>query len=238
MNNIVDILYGASATYTYKKSNINNLIIEFDTIFSIANLDNIDNFKLTYPHELFDDYDFSKEMNLLDSLIKDKRVRIWCSRKDADSYILLCYLCNYLKNKTDNISVIYSEEYKQIYNTPAILIEEEFRNALAYEHKLSYEEINKLSNNFDYVKENNCEIRIMKNNEISLESFDYYNDIIINLLKGKNLKVSALVGEILSNYDRLSDIIYCYLVQRLIDKDIIKIVEKNDRFFDNVITLK
>lgn len=238
MSNIVDILYGASATYTYKKSNINDLVIEFDTVFSVAKLDNIDKFKLTYSDNLFDDYDFSGQIKLLDNIINEKRVRIWCSKKDTDSYILLCYLCNYLKNRTDRISVIYIEEYKSIYNTPAILKEEEFRNALAYEHKLTIEQINELSDKFNYIKDNNCELRVMKNSEISLENFNYYNDIITKLLKDKSMKISKLVGELLSNYDHLSDIIYCHMVQRLIDENRIKILEENDRFFDNVITLK
>ncbi len=238
MNSIVDIIYGASACYTFKKSNINDLVIEFDTIFSIANLNDIDNFILTYPENLFDDYDFSKEIKLLDILITNHYIRIWCSKKDVDSYILLCYLCNYLKDKTDKISVIYSEDYNENYNTPAIIRENEFKKALEYEHNLSSKEINELANIFNYIKEKHCELRVIKDGQVSLVNYDYYNNIIIDLLKEKPLKISTLVGQLLGNYDHLIDTIYCYLIERMIDSDIIEIVRESNRFFDNVIALK
>lgn len=236
MNNVVDILYGASASYSFKKSNINNLVLEFDTVFSVADLSNIDKYKLTYQNDLFEDYDFSENIKILNSLIDTHLIRIWCSRKDSDSYILLCYLCNYLKDKTSNISVIYSDDYD--YNTPAIIRDEEFSKVLSCEHNLSISEINELSNIFDNIKNNNCELRIMKSNEVLLESYDYYNDIIIELLKGKKIKVSSLVGQLLANYDHLVDIIYCFLILRLINRDIIEIESSSERFFNNIIMLK
>lgn len=238
MNNIVDILYGASACYSFKKSKINNLVIEFDTIFSVANLDNIDNYILTYPNELFDDYNFSKEIETLNNLTNTHKVRIWCSKKDADSYILLCYMCYYLKDKTNNISVIYSEDYNENYNTPAIIREEEFIDALKHEYKLTIDDINELANSFINIKDIPTDIRIMKDNKISLENYDYYNDIILNIIKDKELKISNVVGQLLTYYDHLVDIIYCYLIQRMIESGIIKVVEDSDRFFDNIISLK
>lgn len=238
MNNIVDILFGSSATYTFKKSNINNLVIELDILFSVADLSNIDNFKVTYPHNLFEDYDFSNEMNKLNDIVKDNQVRIWCSKHDSDSYIMMCYLCDYLKDKTSNIYLVYSEDYNKNYNTPAIISENEFVSAIELAHKLTNKEILSLADNYNSIKDSKNKLRLMKNGNIIIEDYDYFDDIITDILKDKKMRISSIVAKLLSNYDHMSDIIYCYIVQRLIEENVIEIVEENERFFNNVVSLK
>lgn len=179
-------------------------------------------------------------MKQLTNSIKNKnKIRIWCSRKDSDSYILLPYICNFVKNMQCNLFVIYSDDYDEKFLSPAILKEEELESITALEHKLSNDDIIKFSKIWDNIKSQKADIRIMYNNELKLVSYDYFDNIIIDKLKMLGtVKESKLVSKLFFEY-HLCDLIFVYLINRLIKEKRVIIVKKNSdtREFDNIISV-
>lgn len=232
MKKITEIVFGNSMYFTIKNSKLKeNEIILFNTIFSIGDLKDIDKFKIYVSKEIIESmqvYDFSKEIKKLNNAVKNgNKIRIWCSRQDSDSYILLVYICNYLKDIKCDLYVVYSDDYDSSCMSPACLKEVELENATSYEKKINNENILELSNEWNYIKNNRADIRIMENNKVKLVSYDYFDDIIINKLKELGeVKQVTLVAHLLSDY-HLIDLIFVYLINRLIENNKIIIIEKD-----------
>lgn len=245
MEKITEIVFGNSIYFTMKNSKLNeNEIILFNTIFSIGDLRDIDKFKIYVSKDIIESmqvYYFSKEINELNNAVKNgNKIRIWCSRQDSDSYILLVYICNYLKDTKCDLYVVYSDDYDSSCMSPACLKEEELENSACYEKKLNNENILELSNEWNYIKNNRADIRIMENNKVKLVSYNYFDDIIVNKLKELGaVKQVTLVAHLLSNY-HLIDLIFVYLINRLIENNKIIIIEKdldgND--YNNIISVR
>ena len=227
--------------YTINKSKLNsNEIIKFNTVFSIGNLAKINNCRISYPDFLnYEEYDFSSNMVYIKSLINKMDFRIWCSNYDADSYILLCYFCNYFKNQDYNLFVVYSDEYNKDYNSPAMMNEQELELATKKEYKLSQEEKIILSDQWIDIENQDCDLRIMRQKKVKLVKYNYFDDAITDeLLQLGTCKVSKLVGILLSKYDHLNDSIYVLLIDRLIKIGKIKLIKPNSkRYFDSIISL-
>ena len=243
MDNITEIVYGNSMYYTINKSKLNkHKIIMFNTYFSIASLEDIDNYKITVPKYFLDDniYDFSKEMKELDDSVNcNHKIRIWCSRDDINSYMLMLFITNYLKDKECNLYVIYSDEYDKKYNqSPALFKEKELEELSHYEHKLTKYDFIKLSDVWNDIKNVKCDLRVMVNKEISLVSLNYFDKLILDELRELgNVSIMKLVGNLIEKY-YLSDIIWSFLIEILIDKEQIIITNIGNRFFENIISIK
>lgn len=237
----INIVFGASTFITMKKSNIlNNNIIEFDTIFSVADLSNLDNYELILPKEIYNNniYSFVKEINKLNKLIdNNKEIRIWTSHFEINSYLLFLYLCNYLKDENCNLYVVFSDEYNKDCYSPSCMNENELEELINYEHKLSKQEIIEYSRNWQNIIKSKSDMRILENKKVKLVSFDYYNQEILNLLKELGeVKIVTLVGLFMSNHI-IQDLIICYFINRLINDKKIKIIKYGNRFFENIITI-
>lgn len=243
MNNITEIIFGDSLFYTMSKSKLaENEIIKFNTVFSIADLSLINQFKIILPIDIYKEkiiYDFSEEINKLNvSIEKKNKIRIWCSHQDSDLYILLAYISNYVKDKECNLYVIYSDEQNEEIFSPSILREYELEKSEEIEHKLTKDEIVELSNIWNTIYTNKSDMRIMKNKEINLVSYDYFNDILLNKLKELGeVRISKLVGCVMPNY-HISDTIFLYLVERLIKSNKIIICENTDRLWNCTVKIK
>lgn len=218
----VNIIFGTSTFVTMKESKLlNNNIIEFDTVFSVADLSNLDNYELTLPKDIYNEnihYSFNNEIKKLNEDINNnKEIRIWTSHFDVNSYSLFLYLCDYLKDKDCNLYVVYSDEYDENCYSPACMRENELEELTKLEHKLSKEEIKEYSKEWQIIKNKKSDMRILENKKVKLVSFDYYNEEILNLLKELGeIKIVRLVGTFMSNH-YLQDLVVSYLVDRLIN---------------------
>lgn len=242
MKNVTEIIFGDSTYHTLSNSQLGkNEIIKFNTVFSIANLSNIDQFKIILPKDIYKEeivYDFSEEMNKLDSSIKIKnKIRVWCSYQDVNSYILLAYISNYIKGKDCSLYVIYSDEQNKEFVSPAVLSEYEFEELIEKEHKLTIDEIIELSNIWNKIKTQKSDMRIMESGNVKLVSYDYFNDLILNkLYEFGGVKCVELVGHIMSNL-KLSDMIILYLVERLIKLNKIVIIKNDNKLWNYIIKI-
>lgn len=238
----VNIIFGSSTFVTMREGNLlNNNIIEFDTIFSVVDLSGVDNYEFLLPKEIYNESkicSFSAEIKRLNDAINNKEdIRIWTSHFDINSYLLFLYLCNYLKDKDCNLYVVYSDEYDEKYLSPSLMKSDELENLIKLEHKLSKNEILNFAKEWEIIKNNKSDMRILEDKIVKLVSFDYYNEEILSLLKELGeVKIVKLVALFLNNY-YLQDLVVCYFIDRLINNRKIKILKYGDRFFENVITI-
>ena len=239
----LNIIYGASTLVSMEKSDfLNNKIIEFDTVFSIADLSAVDKYEIALPKDIYQteiNYSFKDKIKVLDyAIANNEDIRVWTSRYEINSYLLFVYICNYLVNKECNLYVVFSDEYDENCYSPSCMRTNELEELTKLEHKLSSEEISSYSNEWLRIKQEKSDMRILEDKKVKLVSYDYFDDVILNRLKYLGqAKVSRLTASLMANYF-LSDTIIVFLINLLIKKTKIRIVEySKERFFDNVIEL-
>lgn len=246
MKNITEVVFGDSLFYQIKTSDFSkeNKIIKFDTLFSICDLSNTNRDILTLnddycnliskelSYKVSNTYSLKKIINDLKESIKNNdKIRIWTTHNQIDSYLMFLYVCNFFKNTQYDLYVLFSDEYDKECYSPSCMTEEELKKLLKLEHKLTKEQIENYSNEWDIIVKDNLSMKIIENNKVMSVSFDYYNDIILDKLNELGeVKVVRLVGKLMSNI-HLYDTIFTYLISRLIIDEKIIITKKEKRYW-------
>lgn len=237
---IVEIVLGGAEAGSLRSSEFKqNEISDFYVSFSIADLSDMKNLIARIPKHIYQE---EIVCNLNESVAKlydlvDKKymVRVWSSHLTADSYLLLLFICNLLKDKVNKLLVLYSDEYKEECYSIGTMTGEELSKLIIHEHTLSKDEIINLANKWNETVSKNSDIRFIKSNNVQSVSFDYFDNEILNLLKkNKNLRVIELIYN-LSNKYFINSTLFMYLVSRLIDAKKIKVIKQGERFINNVV---
>lgn len=185
-------------------------------------------------------YNYINILNeLLDKVNSDTKIRIWSSKKNADEYMQLLFLCNFLKDKTNKISVLFSSDYNGVCSIDA-LDYKEIESLLKYEKSLSEEEIQLFSNQWNNLVEINSELRIFDEGKVKNKKYADYYDTILNILREKsactiaNLIADCMIKRVINDS---GDLLYLFLIDQLIELNKIKIIEKGTRHFIDIIDL-
>lgn len=239
---ITNLINGHSLDLTMNESKILNNIIEFNSSFSVADLTNIEKNEVILPKEIYRQmykYNFFEKIEQLDRAINNnEKIRIWTSHFDVDSYLLFLYLCDYLKDKDCNLFVLYSDDYNEYCYSPSCMDCEELENLSKLEHKLTNEEIREFSKIWQYIKSKKGDMRILEDKKIKLVSFDYYNEILLNILKEQGEITICRLTALFMMEHHISEMIVCYLIKRLINQNKIRITKISDeRYFLNKVEL-
>ena len=241
-NDVVEIIVGGSAYLSLKSSCFkDNNIIDFPISFSAGDLLEINNYVIRLPkniylEEIICDYK-DKIIELYDLVDKGYKVRVWTSHYDPDDYLLLLFICSYLKDKVDNIIVLYSDEYKDECYSPSTMTGEELEKLSTHEHILSKEDINKLLKEWNKIVEEKSDLRIIKSGKIKSVKYDFFNDEIINILNKKgSTSIIDLIYELNVKY-HLDDRIIRFLINRLINMGKLMIVEKNEKYIKSIVKI-
>lgn len=252
MINITEIVFGDSLCHEIKISKFlqNNTIIKFEPLFSICDLSNIDKHILTLNDEYCnlissEIYDVSntyslKNINndLEESLKNNNKIRIWTTHNQIDSYLMFLYVYNYFSNTDSELYVLFSDEFDKECYSPSCMNENELEELSKLEHRLTNEEIQKYSNNWKEIINDNLDMRIIENNKVKSVTFDYYNNIILNKLNELGeVKMVSLVGRLISDI-YLYDTVFTYLIYRLIKDEKIIITNKDEKYWKSTIKTK
>ena len=242
---IIDICNNCAAAgclkqYYISKKIINHKIIYMNLNLSIGDIknDHISIIKNIYGENFFDYNNSIKE--LLHNIENNKKIIIWSSKNNAEDYLLLLYLCNILKNKVNNISVIFTTDYDKNLSNINCLDYKKIDSIIKYEKNLTFNDLNKYSNNWKNLVEINSDLRVMENGIIRNKSYNDYDDIILNTLDSLgNCTLSNLVEILMTNFV-IGDnsIIYQYLIERLIFQNKIKILTKGNSHLLDIIEIK
>ena len=240
---ILEIVFGNSCYLTMKNSSLgNNNILLFNLLLNVGDLSTIEKYKINIPDELCNEnsnYTFKNEISVINESIKRKdKIRIWTSHYNIYSYLIMLYICNFVKNKHCELYVTYSEKKKKNYVSPSLMNPKELENLAKLEHKLSEDDILKFSDVWETLVKTNSEMRILENGIVKSVSIDYYDNVILNELKLLGtIEVVKLVAILMKNV-YLIDSLYVYFIKRLIENNKIKVVKLDkNRFFNSVIEL-
>lgn len=240
----LEIVFGNSCYLTMMKSKLNvNDILMINILLNVGDISNINNYKINIPKELCLDNknnNVKEEVAIIIDNIKQKnKIRIWTSKKEVYSYLIMLFVSNIIKEYNYELYVVYSDDYNKKCASPSSLREDELEELSNYEQKLSEKEIEDNAKLWKKLVEENSEFRVLENGKVKSVSIDYYDNIILDNLRimGK-VKMVKLVAKIMREFE-LQDILFVYFIERLIKKDKIKIYHDNSiRYFENQIEIK
>ena len=237
---IVEIILSGSGSMSLKNSCIkDNKIIDLRVDFTVGDLSKVDDYIVSLPKSIYEETitcDFKEKMLELNNCIdNDYYVRIWSSHYDVNSYLLLLYICNYLNEKANNIIVLYSNEYKKECYSPGTMTSQELEKLVEYEHSLSKSDIDLLSKEWNKIKSENSDLRIIENGKIKSVDFNYFDNEMLTILNSKeNISITELAYEFSCKY-HLSATIFIYLITQLINNKKIIILKNNENFIKSII---
>ena len=223
MEKYVEIVLRGSDSETLKGV-INNPIIEFNIELVTSDISKIEDGYVLLSKEIYNKnikLEFDNELNKLNEFIKKGyNIRIWTSHYNADSYMLLMYICNYIENKVEKIEVVYADEYDEGIYSIGCMKNEEIKKLLSFEHIYT-----------------DTELRIIEDKKIKLVSYDYFDNKILETLNKEQTSIISLAVTLSTKY-YLSTTIIIFLIQRLIDNNKIKIIKQNEKNIQNIIDIK
>ena len=237
--------YGCLKQY-YENNNIKDyMIFALEMHLSIGDIKNNHLEFLKKLHQKYCDYNYTYNYNevlkeILNNITNDTVIRIWSSKKNDDDYMLLLFLCNFLKDKINTINVVFSSDYNELQYSINFLDYRKVNDVLKYEKTLSKDEIKAYAKEWNDLVEINSELRKLENGEVKNKKYSDYYDIILNTLKERTpCKIGNLVGECMGKeiLNDARDFVYLTLIDQLIDLNKIKIVKQGTRHFVDTIDL-
>lgn len=242
---IIDICEGFAACgclkHYYKSNSINDYII-FPLGMSLS-IGDIKNNRIDFLRRFYQDYNYNYTellIEILNNITNDTIIRIWSSKKNDDEYMLLLFLCNFLKDKINKINVVFANDYNKFLCSINALDYRKINDVLKYEKTLSKDEIKAYAKEWNDLVEINSELRVLENEKVKNKKYSDYYDIILNILKEiAPCKISILIAECMGNevLNDAGDLVYLTLIDQLINLKKIKIVKKGTRHFVDTIDL-
>jgi len=202
----------------------------------------IKNNHLSFLRALYEDntYSYNDSINELLNNLPNSKIRIWSSKGSDDDYLLLLYLCDLLKDISHNLTVVYTTDYDRHVLSINSLHYKEIEPILKYEKQLTLDDIKKYSNEWKKLVEVNSDLRVLENGIIKNKNYSDYDEIILDKLrKLEPCTLANLVGNLMGNFviNDTGSAIYQHLIDRLISLDKIKVIEKGERHFTDIIAI-
>lgn len=220
----LEIVFGDTCSNIMKKSSMNkNTILTFNLRLNVGDISRIDDNILNI---------------IVNNIDRNNKIRVWTSKKDIYSYLLMLYISNIIEVYNYDFYVTYSDEYNIDYISPRVMNEKELENLEKIEHKLSKNELMNNAKEWRILVKENSELRVIDNGIVKSVSMSYYDEIILETLNelGKvkmiNL-VATLIGKIY-----VCDSLIVSLIERLIDENKIVIEKNSDKYFESIVDLK
>lgn len=220
----LEIVFGDTCSNIMKKSSLNkNTILTFNLCLNVGDISRIDDNILNI---------------IVNNIAENNKIRVWTSKKDIYSYLLMLYISNIMEIYNYDLYVTYSDEYNIDYISPRVMNEKELENLEKIEHKLSKNELMNNAKEWRILVKENSELRVIDNGIVNSVSISYYDGIILETLNelGKvkmiNL-VATLIGKIY-----VCDSLIISLIERLIDENKIVIEKNSDKYFESIVDLK
>lgn len=246
---VLEIVSGISDYGLLKRSGNDNLKVFLPLELCVGKLDSIKNFDrkevkeyIKYSPSIEDGpfkngSNFEYEFNKIKELTEVEKIRVWSSHLDCNDYCLLLFICNYFNDK--NISVVFSEEYNWNVTTCTQLYEEEINELIKREHILNKNDIEQYKLEWEGIVNKNSVLRYMINGRVKSVDINYFDKGILDRLEQLGeISISGLIGDLMGNplipFVCYPDYIYLYQINKLIEKDLIKKIEKDNKIFVSI----
>lgn len=240
---IIDVCDNYAGGGCLKQYYVKNEITNYKIICMGLNLaiGDIKNNHVLFLRTLYNDnsYNYNESINELLNNLSNSKIRIWSSRGSGDDYLLLLYLCDLLKDKCPNLTVIYTTDYDKKVLSINSLHYTEIESILNYEKQLTLDDINEYSNEWGKLVEVNSDLRFLENGIMKNKNYSDYDELILNRLSDlEPCTLGNLVGNLITSFaiNDAGAAIYQYLIDRLISLNKIKVIENGERHFTDIIS--
>jgi hypothetical protein len=186
---------------------------------------------------------YISELNRLLGFLKNgEPIRIWYSRSPY-SFCGFYYLCNLLRNYSNDIFTVKLPEYVQTakdiiieYSNWGEVSEEEFSQFLIYEKKLKVSEIRLYGDQWVELVRANSPLRAEINGKLVSVPEDFYDFLIRRRLSVKPVKEARIIGDILGFYPiGIGDWWYAFRIEHMIKAGSVRVVEDSERKYARTI---
>ena len=243
MAKTLEIVFGNSCAHTMQNSDLREHdILMFNALFGVGDLSQIDKQIIGLPAELrlapaYEQVAAETKI-IIEHLQQSQPLRVWAGHQHLDSYLLLLYVASLVQKHGGALSVVFCDEIDPIYQTPGMLRETAMVAAAQTAHQLAPAEIASLAATWDRLVQENGALRIIENGVVKSVSLAYYDRLILDTLQGLNrVRLSRLVANLMAKV-YLQDVVWVYLINRLIATQQIKIdLDQNVRYFDNFVEI-
>lgn len=179
---------------------------------------------------------------LVGFLKKGEPIRIWYSNSPY-SLCGLYYLCNILRNYSNDIFVVKLPVYVQTakstitrYCNWGEVSAEEFSQFLVYEEKMTMSKMRMFSNQWAELVEDNSPLRTVINGNLIGVPEDFYDFLIRKRLSFNPVKEARVIGDILGHYPLgIGDWWYASRIELMIKAGSIRVVEDSERKYARTI---
>lgn len=179
---------------------------------------------------------------LIEFLKKGEPIRIWYSNCPY-SLCGLYYLCNILRNYSNDIFVVKLPEYLQTekstitkYSNWGEVSAEEFSQFLVYEKKMTMFERGMFGNQWTELVEDNSPLRAVINGNLIGVPEDFYDFLIRKRLSSNPVKEARVIGDILGHYPLgIGDWWYASRIELMIKAGSVRVVEDSERKYARTI---
>lgn len=195
-------------------SNTNQVEVYFcDAGFTPLYKSNLNKNSFYLFYEDFSINDISN-INIKVKISKKQKIRIWSSHSNIHEYLNFLYICYQCPD--NNISVIFTDDYKKSLYSIGAAKYTEIPTLLKYEIHLTKEEIEMYSNKWLELTKINSELRLFKNGKVINVNYYYLNKYILKYYN-ETKDIKSLIGKLmgLDEENNLSYDVYKYLVDRL-----------------------
>lgn len=186
---------------------------------------------------------YINELNRLEEFLKKgEPLRIWYSRSPY-SLCGLYYVCNLLRNYSNDTFVVKLPEYVQTakdtiteYSNWGEVSEEEFSQFLIYEKKLLVSDIRLYGDKWVELVKDNSPLRAEINGKLVSVPEDFYDFLIRKRLSVKPIKEARIIGDILGFYPiGIGDWWYASRIEQMIKAGNVRVVEDSERKYARTI---
>ncbi len=236
---IIEIVSSDSAMGALKNAGINNIRVCLPLILSFGDLSDMNEYSRDSLKKLYKSFqyipfekgfNFQREIELLKEYVKDaKMIRVWSSHLNCDEYCLLLYICSLFPDR--EIRVVFSEEVSWYCMSIGMSSKGEIEELLKREHILSKQEKEDYASKWKKINLDNTDLRYLYNGEVQSVSIDFFDEEILAYLhKYNEIKLTEFIGVLMGNnvIGDTGDLLYRYLINRLIEQGKIDLRIEND----------
>lgn len=227
---MLEIVNGKSNKLFFEKNEIlkNNDIIDMSFLLNIGKIKDLDLLEKRYVcnNEIMVK---NKVDKFIEKIQKNTNVRIWYSSIDSEDNCFFLFAMYLINKYNDKLIVSVIDVGKINANSVCCFLDEEIKDLFKLEQKINKKQLNKYSEKWDNLMNENKDLRLIENDEVKSFDFSYLDSKILEQLsKYDKIDKNEFIGHCIAiglcsihGY-----IIFNYCIEHLIKQNKIKIVSE------------
>jgi len=171
----------------------------------------------------------NKVDKFIEKIQKNTNVRIWYSSIDSEDNCFFLFAMYLINKYNDKLIVSVIDVGKISANSVCCFLDEEIKDLFKLEQKINKKQLNKYSEKWDNLMNENKDLRLIENDEVKSFDFSYLDSKILEQLsKYDKIEKNKFLGHCIAIglCSIHSYIVFNYCIEQLIKENKIKIISK------------